>query len=155
MRSLSLSRLTPPLSVGLLRHMRLFGALGMALLLNACAVQHPQPQSEPTPQRAPAKAAPARVSPPVRRPAIQAQPTKSSQRQTTSKTHPRYAPPPHVAAHWDNRLGVYVVEGQPLYYRERLYYRWSDGWYGSDRPNGPWEPLNGPSVPPGLHNRHP
>lgn len=155
MNALFLSRLTSSLSVGLLRQMRLLGPLGMALLLNACAVQHPQPQPEPAPQRAPAKTAPAKVSPPVRRPAIQAQPIKSPQRQATSKTHPRYAPPPDVAAHWDNRLGVYVVEGQPLYYRERLYYRWSDGWYGSGRPSGPWEPLDGPSVPPGLRNLHP
>lgn len=154
MKVLSLSWLAPQLPAGLLRQSRLLGPLGMALLLNACAVHYGQPERAPVPtQRPPVQRAPAQV-PPVQRPAIKVQPPKASQNRSTAKTHPRYAPPPHVAAHWDNRLGVYVVEGQPLYYRERLYYRWNDGWYSSGRPNGPWESVEGPSVPPGLRNRH-
>ena len=71
-----------------------------------------------------------------------------------AESHPRYAPPPHVAAHWDNRPGVYVVEGRELYYRERLYYRWDGDWFCAARPDGPWEPVAPPSVPPGLRERY-
>lgn len=152
MSELSMSRTVRLSTNELWRPLRLFAALGMALLLNACAVQQSY-SSGPGVQQEPARTSPTHS--PVRRPAIQAQPTRSPTRQTTSRTHPRYAPPPHVSAYWDSRLGVYVVEGQPLYYRERLYYRWSSGWYSASRPDGPWEPVAEPSVPRGLRTQHP
>ncbi|MCQ4263690.1 hypothetical protein CXK91_16725 [Stutzerimonas stutzeri] len=125
--------------------------LGLTLLLGACAGNPydstPQePAAQPAP-RTPEPTGPVIAPPPIKAPSAPRAPT-------TQKSHPRYAPPPHVAAHWDNRLGVYVVEGRDLYYRERLYYRWDGDWLCAGRPDGPWEPVAPPSVPPGLRNRY-
>jgi hypothetical protein len=129
---------------------RVGGVMTLALLLGACA-GNPYQASEPTRQPTPPVSSPPREPvaspPPVRTPPAPRPPA-------TQKSHPRYAPPPHAAAHWDNRLGVYVVEGQNLFYRERLYYRWDGDWYCSGRPDGPWEPVAPPSVPTGLRNLH-
>lgn len=122
----------------------------LALLLAACAgspYQPSEPPPRPTPPATDAPRGPVVKPPPVRTPSAPQPPA-------TQKSHPRYAPPPHAAAHWDNRLSVYVVEGRKLYYRERLYYRWDGDWYSSGRPEGPWEPVAGPSVPPGLRQLH-
>ena len=122
----------------------------LALLLGACA-GNPYQVSEPTRGPEPPVSTPPRepvaTPPPVRTPPAPRPPA-------TQKSHPRYAPPPHAAAHWDNRLGVYVVEGQDLFYRERLYYRWDGDWYCAGRPGGPWEPVAPPSVPTGLRSLH-
>ncbi|WP_423833181.1 hypothetical protein [Stutzerimonas stutzeri] len=121
----------------------------LALLLGACA-GNPYETSEPTRGPTPPVSDPSEpvVSPPpVRTPPAPRPPP-------TQKSHPRYAPPPHAAAHWDNRLGVYVVEGQDMFYRERLYYRWDGDWYCAGRPDGPWEPVAPPSVPTGLRSLH-
>lgn len=127
--------------------------VAMALLLSACAGTPQRPVYEPVPPaRAPeTPAPPARPGPVISPPPVQAPPAPS--RPATQRSHPRYAPPPHVAAHWDNNLGVYVVEGRDLYYRERLYYRFDRGWYCAPRPDGPWEAVPLPSVPPGLRSR--
>ncbi|UTW07346.1 hypothetical protein [Pseudomonas benzenivorans] len=72
-----------------------------------------------------------------------------------AKAHPRYAPPPGVQSHWDGSLGVYVLEGaRDLYYRERTYYRWSQGWSWATSPQGPWQPTDSGGVPPGLFRRY-
>ena len=131
---------------------RVFGRAGLlaaALLLGACAgnpyeAQPPVPQPDP---RLPDAREPTAVPPLISTP-------PAPQRPATQRSHPRYAPPPHAAAHWDNRLNVYVVEGRDLYYRERLYYRWDGEWYCAGRPDGPWEPVAGPSVPTGLRGLH-
>ncbi|WP_039804884.1 hypothetical protein [Azotobacter chroococcum] len=150
----------PAKSAGLPRRLRPLGVLGLTLLLAACAHQDydhpPEPRPAPT-QRPPVQRPPAQVP---RQPSqtIKALPSSAkaaTPQQSRGGNHPRYAPPPDVDAYWDNSLGVYVVKGRPLYYRERLYYRWNDGWYSSGRPNGPWETVEGPSVPPGLRSRHP
>jgi hypothetical protein len=125
--------------------------LGLALLLGACAgtpydSSRQIPPAKPIP-RVPEPSGPVIAPPPIQTPPAPRPPA-------TQKSHPRYAPPPHVAAHWDNRLGVYVVEGRDLFYRERLYYRWDGDWYCSGRPDGPWEPVAPPSVPPGLRERY-
>lgn len=68
-----------------------------------------------------------------------------------------YAPPPGVEWRWDPDLDVYVVLGWPyLYYRDRIYYRWHEhnGWYWSDRHDGPWN-KGQRQLPPGLSNKHP
>lgn len=125
-------------------------AMALALLLAACAgspYQRPEPAPSPTPPVPEAPRGPVVTPPPVRTPTVPQAPA-------TQKSHPRYAPPPHAAAHWDNRLNVYVVEGRKLYYRERLYYRWDGDWFSAGRPEGPWEPVAGPSVPPGLRQLH-
>ncbi|MBK3867765.1 hypothetical protein GFL09_08700 [Pseudomonas stutzeri] len=124
---------------------------GLVLLLAACAgtpydTAPQEPAARPVP-RLPEPAGPVISPPPIKAPPAPRPPS-------TRKSHPRYAPPPHVAAHWDNRLGVYVVEGRDLYYRERLYYRWDGDWFCAGRPDGPWEPVAPPSVPPGLRNRY-
>ena len=128
----------------------------VALLLGGCAsdsiYQWPgPPQRPPTSPSwpAPPPEAPARpvITPVTPAPKVPAQPS-------TGKTHPRYAPPPHLDAQWDNRLGVYVVSGRALYYRERLYYRWSNGWYCAGQPDGPWKTLEDASVPMGLRSLH-
>nr|WP_298171723.1 hypothetical protein [uncultured Pseudomonas sp.] len=78
-----------------------------------------------------------------------------SQNPTTTKSHPRYAPPPGAESHWDGGLGVYVVGGaRDLYYRERTYYRWNNGWSWANSPQGPWRPTDSSGVPPGLYRRY-
>lgn len=123
----------------------------LALLLGACAGS-PYETTSSTPSRQPPPPVseprePVASPPPVRTPPAPRPPA-------TQKSHPRYAPPPHAAAHWDNRLGVYVVEGKDMFYRERLYYRWDGDWYCAGRPDGPWEPVAPPSVPTGLRGLH-
>ncbi len=69
-----------------------------------------------------------------------------------SQSHPHYAPPPGAHSHWDAGLGVYVLEGaDDLYYRERTYYRWSNGWSWATSALGPWQPTDSSGVPPGLY----
>lgn len=128
---------------------RVGGVVMLALLLGACAgnpYQASEPARQPTPPVSEPRE-PVTSPPPVRTPPAPRPPA-------TQKSHPRYAPPPHAAAHWDNRLGVYVVEGRDMFYRERLYYRWDGDWYCAGRPDGPWEPVAPPSVPTGLRGLH-
>lgn len=120
---------------------------GMVLLLSACAGtpydHRPAPEpSRPIPRSAP-PSGPVIAPPPIQTPQAPRAPS-------VQRSHPRYAPPPYGSAHWDNRLGVYVVEGTELFYRDRLYYRWDGDWFCAGRPDGPWEPVAPPSVPPGL-----
>ena len=62
-----------------------------------------------------------------------------------------FAPPPGGNSHWDQKLGVYVLDDQTnTFYRQRTYYRWNNGWSRSVSPNGPWEDTNIHGVPPGL-----
>lgn len=133
---------------GTQRRLSRAGLMVAALLLGACAGNpyetQPAPPSVP---QAPDGREPSAAPPPISTP-------PAPQRPATQRSHPRYAPPPHAAAHWDNRLGVYVVEGRDLYYRERLYYRWDGDWYCAGRPDGPWEPVAAPSVPTGLRSLH-
>ena len=126
-----------------------------SLLLGGCASdiyqlpgsrQTPQPWPEPRPAPTPEPSRPV-ITPVPPRPEVPSQPQSTG-------THPRYAPPPHVEARWDARLGVYVVSGRELYYRERLYYRWEDGWLCSAQPDGPWESVAEVSVPMGLRGLH-
>ncbi|MEX6503026.1 hypothetical protein [Pseudomonas zhanjiangensis] len=73
-----------------------------------------------------------------------------------SQAHPRYAPPPGVQSQWDARLGVYVLTGaRDLYYRERTYYRWNNGWSWATSVQGPWQPTDSSGVPPGLYRHYP
>lgn len=126
-----------------------------SLLLSGCASdiyqlpgsrQTPQPWPEPRPAPTPEPSRPV-ITPVPPRPEVPSQPQSTG-------THPRYAPPPHVEARWDARLGVYVVSGRELFYRERLYYRWEDGWLCSAQPDGPWESVAEVSVPMGLRGLH-
>lgn len=72
-----------------------------------------------------------------------------------AQNHPRFAPPPGGNSYWDGALGVYVLKGsRDLYYRERTYYRWADGWNWANSPHGPWQPTESSGVPAGLGQRY-
>jgi hypothetical protein len=78
----------------------------------------------------------------------------STSASTKSPAHPRFAPPPGGHSHWDSALGVYVLENAAqVYYRERTYYRWNNGWSWSSGAQGPWQPTDSSGVPAGL-GRH-
>ncbi|QLF94555.1 hypothetical protein HW090_15655 [Pseudomonas sp. ABC1] len=127
--------------------LRTFRSTLLVLVLPVLAACGSNPYTPPPPVE---PDAPARPRPSESRPdTVPSVPRVPS----VQKAHPRYAPPPQGRAHWDNNLGVYVLEGE-VYYRERLYYRWSDGWYCSGRLDGPWESVDMPSVPTGLRDRH-
>ena len=67
------------------------------------------------------------------------------------KAHAHFAPPPDGPSHWDPQLQVYVLQNSPhLYYRQRTYYRWNNGWTWSTSPSGPWQETDSSGVPPGL-----
>jgi hypothetical protein len=52
-------------------------------------------------------------------------------------------------------MQVYVLDDQPdTFYRQRTYYRWSNGWSRSISPNGPWEDTDVHGVPPGLSKHY-
>ncbi|WP_017937971.1 hypothetical protein [Zestomonas thermotolerans] len=127
-------------------------ALALAAALAGCSTPHraPEPPAHPGP---PAQTPPPVHTPQPRVPLPPAQP--APQQPTTMKAHPRYAPPPGGNCHWDNSLGVYVLENaRDLYYRERTYYRWDGGWYWSNSPQGPWQETDSSGVPPGLGRRY-
>jgi hypothetical protein len=78
----------------------------------------------------------------------------STSTSTQSPAHPRFAPPPGGHSHWDSALGVYVLENAAqVYYRERTYYRWNNGWSWSSSAQGPWQSTDSSGVPAGL-GRH-
>ena len=134
---------------------------GIALLslsiLAGCTYQLPPtdrlpPRQPEWPQTKPDRPIPPEHRPkPALKPAPAPKPKQPPERQAS---HPRYAPPPGVAAEWDNRLGVYIVKGTPVYYRERVYYRWNRTWHSAFRLSGPWEPVELSQVPRGLQGLH-
>lgn len=72
-----------------------------------------------------------------------------------AQNHPHFAPPPGGNSYWDAGLGVYVLKGsRDLYYRERTYYRWADGWNWASKPQGPWQPTDSSGVPGGLGRKY-
>jgi hypothetical protein len=72
----------------------------------------------------------------------------------SSKPHPHFAPPPQGPSHWDEKLGAHVLENTPaVYYRQRTYYRWNNGWSWAVQPQGPWQACASSAVPAGL-SRH-
>lgn len=125
-----------------------FTLLTLVLGLSACAVQPQQSAPLPPIQNLPAGSPPQGNPGPVSAPSAPAKPMP--------KTSASFAPPPGGASHWDPKLGVYVLEDQPdTYYRQRTYYRWSDGWGWSTSPQGPWQATDATGVPPGLGRLHP
>ena len=123
--------------------------LTLALGLGACTVQ--RPSSEPSPQPLPPIQTVPATKPPVSKPTPATPAARPAPRTSAS-----FAPPPSGPSHWDQGLGVYVLDNQPgVYYRQRTYYRWSNGWGWATNPNGPWEPTDATGVPPGLGRQHP
>jgi hypothetical protein len=82
---------------------------------------------------------------------LQPSQTPGSASGPSSKPHPHFAPPPQGHSHWDAQLGVHVLENaSALYYRERTYYQWNNGWRWAVQPAGPWQACPNSAVPPGL-----
>ncbi|WP_040264045.1 hypothetical protein [Pseudomonas massiliensis] len=128
--------------------------LTLALGLGACTVQRPvsEPVPEPLP---PIQTAPASKPPASKPPASKPTPPAPAQR-PAPRTSASFAPPPSGPSHWDQGLGVYVLDNQPgVYYRQRTYYRWNNGWSWATSPAGPWEATDSSGVPPGLGRQHP
>lgn len=74
--------------------------------------------------------------------------------QAPVKAHAHFAPPPDGPSHWDPQLQVYVLQSSPhLYYRQRTYYRWQQGWSWATQANGPWQACGSEQIPAGL-SRH-
>ncbi|MBS4077849.1 MULTISPECIES: hypothetical protein [Pseudomonas] len=119
--------------------------LTLALGLSACAVQRPEPTTN-LPPIPPSQPSPTPSTSPTPGKSIPAKPAKPVPRTSAS-----FAPPPGGNSHWDQKLGVYVLDDQTnTFYRQRTYYRWNNGWSRSISPNGPWEDTNIHGVPPGL-----
>jgi len=119
--------------------------LGLVVGLSACTVQPPVPQSQEPIPSLPGKSQPGtphnvpQTAPPANTPA------------PGPKTSSHFAPPPGGNSHWDARLGVYVLDNATnTFYRQRTYYRWSNGWSWSLSPDGPWQETDVSGVPPGL-----
>jgi hypothetical protein len=113
--------------------------LTLALGLSACAVQRPEPTTS-LPPIPPSQPSPTPSTSPTPGKTIPAKPSKPVPRTSAS-----FAPPPGGNSHWDQKLGVYVLDDQT-----NTYYRWNNGWSRSVSPNGPWEDTNIHGVPPGL-----
>jgi hypothetical protein len=116
--------------------------LGLVMGLSACAVQPTGPRNqEPIPDL-----------PGKTRPAIKpGSPSIPQAPAAAPKTSSNFAPPPGGNSHWDPRLGVHVLDDQAdTFYRQRTYYRWSNGWTWSTSRNGPWQDTDASGVPAGL-----
>ena len=113
--------------------------LSVVLGLSACAVQPPSPSTPP----------PLPDTRPVGKP-LPPMPIPKAPK-PVQRTSATFAPPPGGNSHWDERLGVHVLDSQPnTFYRQRTYYRWNNGWSRGISPNGPWEETDTSGVPPGL-----
>lgn len=129
-------------------------ALAALLALGGCAVQQPTAQS---PSAAPGTSGgkPATSSGQANRPAPRNAITPSQQGAAKARSHTQFAPPPGGKGRWDPNLGVYVIQGQKdLYYRQRTYYHWDNGWYWGVSPQGPWTATDASGIPPGLNSRY-
>ncbi|RJG09805.1 hypothetical protein D3879_17230 [Pseudomonas cavernicola] len=133
------------------------GLASLVLGLAGCAVpvvQQPIPQEPRGTQQPPSTPAPSTKPRSTQQPSqpIPPQPQPS----TRMKAHPHFAPPPGASSYWDSKLGVYVLEGaEGIYYRQRTYYRWNNGWSWASNPQGPWQPTDSSGVPPGLSRQYP
>ncbi|MBO3275728.1 hypothetical protein [Pseudomonas schmalbachii] len=130
-------------------------ALGALLALGGCVVQPPQPSQPETPPPAVPPTKPSVGTPPGKTPPRTVITPQPSPRPAQSNRPTQFAPPPGGNGRWDASLGVYVIQGQKdLYYRQRTYYRWDDGWYWGVSPQGPWTATDSSGIPPGLTRRH-
>lgn len=114
--------------------------LSLVVGLSACAVHRPQSPTGPVITPSGPASLPGKPSAPSKAPV---------------STSPTFAPPPGGQSHWDGRMSVYVLDGMAdTFYRQRTYYRWSNGWSRSISPNGPWEQTDVNGVPPGLSKQY-
>ncbi|MFF7708308.1 hypothetical protein [Pseudomonas sp. NPDC007930] len=123
-----------------------------ALLLALAACTSQRPAQQPAPGLPTIPQGPV-TQPPPSTPSIPSTPVPAKPLPRTSAS---FAPPPSGPSHWDQGLGVYVLENaNGVYYRQRTYYRYSNGWAWATSPNGPWQPTDSGGVPPGLGQLHP
>ena len=119
--------------------------LTLALGLSACVVNQPYEPTAPStpmpmPQPSPQPSGKPLPDMPIPKPP-----------KPLPRTSATFAPPPGGPSHWDARMGVYVLDDQTnVFYRQRAYYRWNNGWSRAVSPNGPWEETDISGVPPGL-----
>ncbi|KAF1053997.1 MAG: hypothetical protein GAK43_01128 [Stenotrophomonas maltophilia] len=128
-------------------------ALAALLALGGCVTHTPEPQQPLPPAGQPSGPTPGSL-PPGKTPshAITPNPGGGS---SAPRSHTQFAPPPGGQGRWDASLGVYVIQGQKnLYYRQRTYYRWDNGWSWSVSPQGPWTTTDASGVPPALNRRY-
>ncbi|QRY82211.1 hypothetical protein JVX91_14290 [Pseudomonas sp. PDNC002] len=126
-------------------------ALSAMLVLGGCVVHPQQPEQPPT--QPPASTHPTTPTPP---PKTSSSPITPQPSQAPAAKRPtQFAPPPGGKGRWDASLGVYVIQGQKdLYYRQRTYYHWDNGWYWGVGPQGPWTETDSSGVPPGLTRKY-
>lgn len=126
-------------------------ALSVMLVLGGC-VLHPQ-QPEQPPVQPPTPSHPTTPTPPPKTSTSPITPQRS--KPPAAKRPTQFAPPPGGNGRWDASLGVYVIQGQKdLYYRQRTYYHWDNGWYWGVGPQGPWTETDTSGVPPGLTRKY-
>lgn len=114
------------------------------VLLGGCSVSRTLPPSTPPAQQ---------PQLPSQQPG-QTLPEKPQQ-PSIQQTHPRFAPPPGGNSYWDNQLSVYVIKTEAnLYYRDRTYYRWNNGWSWASSQRGPWLPTDSSGVPAALGRKY-
>ena len=121
--------------------------LSLVLGLSACTVQQPTPDTSPLPPIPPS--GPTTKPKPTTAPGKPVTPNKPAK--PLPRTSASFAPPPGGNSHWDAKLGVYVLHDHSnVFYRQRTYYRWDNGWSRSISPQGPWEDTDIHGVPSGL-----
>ncbi|MBD9677261.1 hypothetical protein IB274_11170 [Pseudomonas sp. PDM18] len=126
-------------------------ALGAMLVLGGCVVQPQQPEQPPS--QIPPPSQPSKPIPPARTSSSPITPQPSAA--PVAKRPTQFAPPPGGKGRWDASLGVYVIQGQKdLFYRQRTYYHWDNGWYWGVGPQGPWTETDSSGVPPGLTRKY-
>ncbi|WP_236201158.1 hypothetical protein [Pseudomonas pseudonitroreducens] len=126
-------------------------ALGAMLVLGGCVVQPQQPEQPPVQTSPPSQ--PSKPIPPAKTSSSPITPQPSTA--PAAKRPTQFAPPPGGKGRWDASLGVYVIQGQKdLYYRQRTYYHWDNGWYWGVGPQGPWTETDSSGVPPGLTRKY-
>ncbi|UFH51565.1 hypothetical protein [Pseudomonas sp. KNUC1026] len=126
----------------------------LAMGLSACSVHKPMEQPAPPVPSIPPNPGSLPSTPAT--PGAPATPATSAPAKPAPRTSASFAPPPSGPSHWDASLGVYVLEGtEGLYYRQRTYYRFDNGWAWATSPNGPWQDTDSSGVPPGLGRMHP
>ncbi len=127
-------------------HLVRTGLLAAVIGLSACTTMKP-PQSQGPRSDEPIQSLPGSGTP--RSTPSPKQPVKAPK--APAKTSASFAPPPGVKSHWDQRLGVYVLDGKTnTFYRQRTYYQWDSGWNWSTQPDGPWQATDSSGVPAGL-----
>lgn len=122
----------------------------LAVGLSACTAHQPYEQPSPPIESVPPHQGPAVKPLPGGQPSTQPEKPAAIPK-PMPRTSASFAPSPGGASHWDPKLGVYVLEKKTnVFYRQRTYYRYDNGWSWSLNPDGPWQETDSSGVPGGL-----